>query len=111
MKILYSEETSGGGGSGSGEPIGSDANNPPTPPPGNPPADPPAAKIVIEGTKSERELALEQQLEAEKSGRKKDQIRLSELENEKHSLKQVPTQDKKPKGPRGSAFKVLGWED
>lgn len=107
-KILYSEDPSGGGGAGGDSEHGHSQQNPPAPPSGSP-APPPAAKIVVETTKTERELALEQELEAERAGRKKDQTRVSELENENHQLKQVP-QDK-PKKKTNAAFKVLGWED
>lgn len=99
LRVLYSEGETGGGGP-------EEQDVPPLDAP------PPAAKIVVEGAKTERELALEQELEAEKSGRKKDQTRLSELEDENHRLKE-PTRDPKPKPKKykGAAFGVLGWED
>lgn len=77
---------------GNGQP----ENQPPTPqpmpgPPPNPaPASPPAAEAVLNGDRSERELKLQEDLEAERAGRKKDQIRLSQLEDENQRLKSPP---------------------
>lgn len=48
------------------------------------PAPPPAAKIVLEGTKTERELVLEREL-------KERETRLSELEDENRMLKTPPS--------------------
>lgn len=75
---------------------GSPPQTPPTAPPGEPggpptpptgptpePAPPPAAKIVLEGTKTERELTLERQL-------KDRETRISELEDENRGLKTPP---------------------
>jgi hypothetical protein len=106
--FLLSPDPSGGGGS-----PGNESPNAPVVPANTPPvqtpADPAAARTVIEGTKTERELALEQQLEAEKNARKKDQTRVSELENQNHELKQIP-EDKKKK-PRDVMNEFFGWED
>ncbi len=52
-----------------------------------PVAPPPAAKIVLEGTKTEREVALERQV-------KERETRLSELEDENRRLKTPPTPTK-----------------
>ena len=61
------------------------SDSPPGPPPpvatANPP---PAAKIVVEGTKTEKELALERQL-------KETETRASQLEDENRRLKTPPT--------------------
>lgn len=56
---------------------------PPEPP--GPASPPPAAKIVLEGEKTEKELALERKL-------KERETRLSELEDENHQLK-TPAQN------------------
>lgn len=70
----------------------------PSPSPGRDPTPPPAAADVLNGDRTERELELqerlakrEKELEAERDGRKKDQIRVSELEDENHRLKHVPS--------------------
>jgi hypothetical protein len=109
-KLLRSPENSGGGGVPSGdEQRNAEVVPPNAPPPSNPSADPAAAKTVIEGTKTEADLALAQQLEAEKAARKKEQVRISELENENHRLKQIPgDQNKKP---RDAMSEFFGWKD
>jgi hypothetical protein len=75
------------------------------------PSPPPAAEIVTKAGKTERELELEAELERERSGRKKDQTKLCELEDENHQLKQVsapPARGKnKSAGPISNFF---GWE-
>jgi len=68
---------------------------PPAPAPAAQPAPPPAASAVlnadvIEGDAAEV-VALRRQLDAEKAGRKADQTRLSELEDENRRLKTPPT--------------------
>jgi hypothetical protein len=110
------EDNPGGGGSEQQAEPGPTGSRQPAqaPPPASPteqPDPPPAAETVNNGRKTERELALEQDLEAERLSRRKEQTRISELENENHQLKQVGREPKKPKGPKGSAFRVLGWED
>ena len=70
-------------------------------PPGQPPADPApvrpqttlpsAAKTVLEGTKTERELALERDKARLAADLKARETRLAELEDENHRLKAVPT--------------------
>lgn len=67
--ILYSEDNPGGGGPGERTDTPGSPQPTPTPPPGNP-EKPPAAETVVNSTKTERELALEQQLEAERNERK-----------------------------------------
>ena len=62
------------------EPIETPPGNEPTPAP--PAADPPAARIVVEGTKTEREVALELE-------KKNLEIRVAHLEDEKFRLKQL----------------------
>lgn len=53
------------------------------------PAPPPAAKTVLEGTRTEREVALERDLRA-------TQTRLCELEDENRQLKTLPTPQTPP---------------
>jgi hypothetical protein len=108
MKILFSEDPSGEGGSPGNEQPKAPVVPANAPSPENKPADPPATRTVIDGDRTERELAIELQLEAEKAARKKEQNLINELENENHQLKQIPT-DKKKKG--GPISRILGWED
>lgn len=73
------------------------ANNlPPAPGPGGPTA-PPAASTVINGTRTEREISLEAELNTEKlthaqtAKEKKDrELRIAELQDELHRLKSAP---------------------
>ena len=79
--------------------------NPPENPPGPPPVapvapvasgPPPAARIVLEGTKTEREVALERTLKARET-------RLSELEDENRRLKApAPTPEPLPEAEKRS---------
>jgi hypothetical protein len=74
---------------------GGDPANP-NPSPGTPvdppqPAPPPAAKTVLEGTKTERELQLEEENQKLADEKKQREVRISELEDENHRLKSVPT--------------------
>ena len=62
------------------------------------PSPPPAAKTVVEGTKGEKEVALEGEL-------KKRETRIAELEDENHQLKTPPTPKPKP------APKKKSWLD
>jgi len=64
------------------------------PSPQGPAAPPPAAQIVVQGTKTEREMVLEREL-------RERETRLSEVEDENRRLKDVP----KPKPPRPEAKK------
>lgn len=66
-------------------------------------APPPGAEIVLNSDVKESDAAeivrLKRELDEEKAGRKKDQTRLSELEDENHRLKQpvpVPVKKKEP---------------
>lgn len=82
----------------------------PNPEPKKPEQTPPAAKIVIEGERSEREAQLEKELEEERLARqeaeasrdknrdtlKKREVRLSELEDENRSLKDALKPEPKP---------------
>ena len=75
-------------------PINSPAN-PPAPAP--PPAAPPAAKVVVTGQRTEREIALESDLETEKrthaqtAKEKKDrELKIAELEDQLHKLREPP---------------------
>ena len=114
-KILLSEDDPGGGDS---KPSAENQNAPSLPSTAAAPSNPPAAETVIKGTKTERELALEMELEAERNDRKKEQTRISELEDKNRQLKQVPQELKqvpqekpKTKKYKGAAFDALGWND
>jgi hypothetical protein len=64
----------------------------PAPPPAAPaPAAPPAAETVLKGTRSERELQLEEDVKKKDETIKHRETRISELEDENHRLKQVPS--------------------
>ena len=108
-RILRSTDNPGGGGTGNEQQPAGSPVAPAAPHTPNNPAPPHAAETVIIGTKTERELALEQELEAEKTSRKKDQVRVSELENENRQLKDIPKE--KPKKSAGPISSLLGWED
>jgi hypothetical protein len=105
MKILRSPDPADGG-AGSTQ----IATSQPPAPPAPLPAPPPAATIVVEAKKTERELQLETELEHERTDRKKDQVRLSELEDENYQLKQIP----KPPAPSeksvGPISRFFGWK-
>jgi hypothetical protein len=73
-----------------------------------PAAPPPAATAVVNG-KTESEVNLERQLEEERSGRKKDQTRLSELEDENLRLKKA--QQEPSDGKTSDGWHVPGEED
>lgn len=108
------ENPGGGGPANQNNEPRSDQTGGTPPPANNPPADPPpAADVVNKGAKTERELALEQELEAERNGRKKDQTRLSELEDENHRLKEIPADRSKPKTKKsaGPISRILGWDE
>lgn len=96
-----------------------DANKPDA----NPEA-PPAAETVIEGDRTEREIDLQAELDAEREARRKDgealrqrEIRVSELEDENRSLKDAlkpepvpsakPAAPKEPQPPKGKPGN--GW--
>lgn len=81
---------------------------------------PPAAETVIEGDRTEREIHLQEELDAEREARKKDaetlrqrEIRVSELEDENRSLKDAlkpepvpavkPTASKQPQPSKGKS--------
>lgn len=59
----------------------------PVPPAGAPP---PAASAVLSGTRKEGETDLAAELEKERAERKREQMRLSELEDENRRLKTPP---------------------
>ena len=63
---------------------------PPSPPPAPLAAPPPAAEIVLTGEKTERELQLEKDLEAERQSRKKIELDNAQLQDEVHRLKSPP---------------------
>lgn len=62
-------------------------NNQPTPTP----APPESAVVVIKGAKSESEIALEVKLAKVEAKKREVETRVSELEDENHRLKQIPT--------------------
>ena len=67
------------------------SNTPPAPPaPSAPAAPPPASKVVLEGTKTEREIALERD-------KKSLETRVSELEDQNSQLKTIPRSQPKAK--------------
>ena len=45
---------------------------------------------MLNAERTEREIQLEENLQVEREARKKEQIRVSELENENERLKQIP---------------------
>jgi hypothetical protein len=55
------------------------------------PAAPPATKLVVEGLKSEREIQLEAQLDAEKAARRTAETISAEKEREVQRLKEIPS--------------------
>ncbi len=61
------------------------------------PAPPKAATTVLNGQVTEREIKMQKELEEERQARKKEQTRLSELEDENRRLK-TPAQPAKAKG-------------
>lgn len=83
--------SAGGGAPPAGAPAAPD--NPP-PAPSLEGAPPPAAELVLESDAAEGEAAelvrLRRQLEDERTGRKRDQQRLAELEDENRRLKTPP---------------------
>lgn len=106
--ILFAPDPPAGSGS---TPAATPAGTPATPsgapsePPAAPPAaspsatPPPFAQIVATGTKTERELALERKL-------KERETRVSELEQENHTLRTPP-----PKPPGDPAPQKKHWLD
>jgi len=72
-----------------------DPPTPPEPPPPPqdappPPAPPPAAKTVLEGTKTERELILEREVEQHRTPLKSRETPITELEDENRQLTTPP---------------------
>lgn len=81
------------------EPTQTPVNDPAPPVPPTPaPAPPPAAKIVLEGTKTERELALERDV-------KERETRIACLEDENSQLKSIP----RSPAPPAPKKKAGGW--
>jgi len=97
-----------------------DPQDPPKPPPSDPPKPPvapgeahpgggptpeppPASKTVLEGTKGEKDAALERKL-------KERELRVSELEDENHRLKTIPPVPDPPPPPKPKKKEWLkGW--
>ena len=76
----------------------------PTPPAAVPPTPaapepPPAAKIVIDGGKTEHELALEAQLKAEQEARKKAETDAAYAQDEARRLKDLKDLQSRPPAP------------
>lgn len=98
-KLLNPDPAEGGDPSPTAPTPPAKASQPPQAPPEGPgPASPPpAAKIVLEGHKTERELALERQL-------KERETRLSELEDQNHQLKNPPQIPPRPVREKKSSW-------
>jgi hypothetical protein len=80
-------ESDGGGPVSSAAPVPKATPAEAPPPSPNPPADPPpAAAVVLTGEKTERELQLEKDLEAERQSRKKVELDNAQLQDEVHRL-------------------------
>ena len=73
-RILFAPDGEGGGG-------GQEAQTETTAPP--------AARTVVNGPNTEDTLRLQQQLESERSEKKKREQRINDLEDENHRLRQV----------------------
>jgi hypothetical protein len=86
MKKILLDPLPGDGGGAVPSP-GSTITEPPTPPP----AAPPAATTVLQGTKSERELQLEEENKRLLDEKKKVEVKAAELEDENHRLKTPAT--------------------
>jgi hypothetical protein len=78
------------------------ATAPVAPPPA--PELPPAARIVVEGSKTERESELEAELETERSARRKAETDASYAQDEARRLKEVQSRE-----PRPRPAKKSGW--
>ncbi len=61
------------------------------------PAPPPAAQVVATGTRSEREVKLEQELSVRDVTLKQREQRIAQLEDENHKLKTIPKDKPKKK--------------
>lgn len=87
-----------------GAPAKETTANPPTPAPPPPPPEPPAAaQVVVNGTRTEREIQLEADLEAERNSRKKVECDNAQLQDELHRLATpaVPPAKDRPSCRRG----------
>ncbi len=85
-KILLDPLPGTGGGTATPS-SSSEPHNAETPPP----APPPAATTVLQGTKSERELQLEEENQRLAKEKKDREIKIAELEDENHRLKSPPS--------------------
>jgi hypothetical protein len=102
MRILLNSDAGDGG-----NPTPNNAPQPASPPaqPAQPPAEPPpAASAVVTGKKSEREVQLEKELEAERGKLREREIKISELEDQNFQLK--GSQPKKEKRVRLTLFRA-----
>jgi len=82
------------------------AEVPAAPSPSPVPPAPPAARLVVEGVKSEREIELERALETERDRAKRAEIIAAEAERKAQELLQIP----KPPKPKKEKRKP-GWSD
>ena len=77
---------------------------PPTPPAPAPDPAPPATKIVVEGTRTEREIELERTLENERTARRKAETDASYHADEARRLKELQTATPPAKSRRRYGF-------
>lgn len=103
MKILYSPDPGQGGDPATPSPAPGQPHNqspqpaaPPAAPPTPAPALPPVAETVLTGDRTERELQLIAELERERAGRRSEQTKISQLEDQLHRLTTPPEPDPDP---------------
>ncbi len=78
-----------------------------TPPPASPvAAPPPAATIVVEGTRSERELELERELESTRAGQRAAELKAAYAEDKARRLMEIQSRPPAPRVKR-SGFTLL----
>jgi len=78
-----------------------------TPPPSEPPAAPPATRIVVEGTKTEREIELERELESARCAQKLAETNAAYSADEARRLKEI--QNQIPPSPPRKKTVGVGW--
>ena len=93
-----------------------EVSNPPIPPENPAPpvqASPPATALVLNGTKSEREIELERKLDAETERAKKAEVIAAEWQRENEDLKTIPRPAPAPKPKRKHNWlsPVIGAEE
>ena len=94
-RVLCDQSPADSGGN-SGPTAGEGVSPSPSPASSPKPEPPKAAKTVLEG-KTEGELKAERERDQALAEKKKVEIRCSELEDENHQLKQIPTTTPAPK--------------